>query len=382
MDVQLPFYDEHHRALYTKVKQLCDDRLAALASMEVEDIGNSVVDYIALLGQEGLFDPALGKALEGEAPRPDLRALCIVRYLLSQASGLCDGVFGAQVLGLYPVALCGNDDQRAIFLPAMASGQALVSAAILDAEEPAVVHPLEGGRYLLQGGKALVPLADNADYFVVLARHVGDTPRFSLFIVHSDKVTTTPDSCGAPLPVGNVSFDKVELDADARLGGEGQGLVIIQTTVDMMRLPTGAACIGLGRRTLVDGTSVLQRRGMNGRPLKEQQGAVWRIAEALIQLEAALGLLQQAAYRRDSSSARESKGTTMARQLAQDAAEHAATTVADLMGLRGLSMREPWARAYAEIRSLRLETDYLEHGLSVVGQTFLSVVDHEKRGRS
>src|SRR4051794_11510822 len=112
MDLALPLFDDTHRALSAKVRRLCDDRLGALTMTELEDHDSAAVEYVALLGQEGLFDPALGKALEGDAPRPELRSLCAVRALLGRTSGLCDGVYGAQVQGMYPIALCGNEDQR------------------------------------------------------------------------------------------------------------------------------------------------------------------------------------------------------------------------------------------------------------------------------
>ena len=73
MDLHLPLFDDTHRKLTVKVKRLCDDRLGALTMTELENTESASIEYVALLGQEGLFDPALGKALEGDAPRPELR---------------------------------------------------------------------------------------------------------------------------------------------------------------------------------------------------------------------------------------------------------------------------------------------------------------------
>ena len=79
--LSLPIFDDAHRNLFKVVQQLCADRLAPLASGELEDLHSAAIEYVALLGQEGLFDPGIGRALEGEAPRPDLRALAVVRSL-------------------------------------------------------------------------------------------------------------------------------------------------------------------------------------------------------------------------------------------------------------------------------------------------------------
>src|SRR3954466_16236061 len=155
MDLLLPLFEELHRTHATKVKSLCETRLGALTMTELEDHESAAIEYVALLGQEGLFDPALGKALEGDAPRPELRSLCLVRSLLGRTSGLCDGVYGAQVQGMYPLALCGNEDQRAIFLPGMAAGQTLVGLALLDGADPLLATSKPGG-YVLSGTKTLV----------------------------------------------------------------------------------------------------------------------------------------------------------------------------------------------------------------------------------
>lgn len=383
MELGLPLFDDTHRQLHDKVKKLCDERLGVLAMSELEDPSSSAIESVALLGQEGLFDPALGKALEGEAPRPDLRSLCVIRALLGRTSGLCDGVYGAQVQGLYPIALCGNEDQRAIHLPAMASGQTVVAVALLDGDPPLIVTAAKDGGYVLHGSKTLVPLAPICSQLVVLARHRATTttevPRYSMFVVAAGMAKITPESFVSPLPVGTVTFDNVEVDADARLGGEGQGLMIAQTSLDMMRLPAAAGCLGIARHALFDGVAVLLQRGVAGRPLREQQAALFRLGDVVTQVDASFALVQNAAHRRDTTTSRESKGTTMARQLSQDAAEAACLAVADLMGLRGLKADDPWTRFLAEVRALRLETEFLENARSVVANSLIAAVEAEKK---
>ena len=379
MDLHLPLFDDTHRKLTVKVKRLCDDRLGALTMTELENTESASIEYVALLGQEGLFDPALGKALEGDAPRPELRSLCVGRSLLGRTSGLCDGVYGAQVQGMYPLALCGNEDQRAIFLPGMAAGQTLVGLALLDGADPLLATGKADGGYVLSGSKTLVPLAPIADQFVVLARHrpnvANETPRYSMFVVDGGLVKVVPEGFVSPLPVGIVSFDNVEIEAEHRLGGEGQGLMIAQTSLDMMRLPAAAGCLGIARQALQRGVELLLKRGIGGKALREQQGSIWTIGDACTQIEAAEALVANAAFRRDTTTSRESKGTTMARQLSQDAAEFACLTVADLMGLRGLSAGDPWTRLLAEVRALRLETEFLENARSTVGMAFIAAVE-------
>jgi acyl-CoA dehydrogenase len=371
--LHLPLFEDEHRELAERVQRLCDDRISPLAGSELEDAKSACIEYVALLGQEGLFDRAIGKALEGESPRPELRALCLIRTRLARTSGLCDGAFGAHCQGMYPIALSGNEDQRAVFLPGMASGQRLVSLALLDGDQPARVTRVDEETYKLSGCKEMVPLAPIADAFVVLARHDEETPRFSLFVVDNPNVEA--QKFVSPMPVGRVLLDDQEVDADNRLGGEGQGLVIAQATLDMLRLPAASACVGLAQQALQKGTAELLRRGIGGRPLREQQGAQWRLAQALCAVEGAQSMVMQTAWRRDKSAAREVRATSMARQLAQDAAEDSALTVADLIGLRGLSAKHPWSRLLAEARALRLEGEFLENPYTVVAQALIASLE-------
>jgi acyl-CoA dehydrogenase len=376
--LKAPFFDDAHRTLAAAVDRLCNERLAPLSGTELEDAQSAAVEYVALIGQEGLFDPALGRALEGEAPKPDLRSLCLTRSRLGQTTGLADAAFGSQVQGMYPIALAGNEDQRAIYLPGMAAGQKIACLALLDGERAMTVVPGADG-YRLHGEKAMVPLAPVGDSFVVLARHKNDSvPRYSLFLVEAGEADVIYEDFVSPLPVGRVRID-TEVDEDNRLGGEGQGLVIAQATLDILRLPTAAACVGLAMQALTRGTAEMLKRGVGGRPLAEQQGSQWQLADALCQVEAARSLAHQAAWSRDTSSSREVRMTTMARHLAQDAAELACTIVADLIGVRGLSQGHPWSRLLAEVRALRLEGEFLENPRTVVAKALMASIEGAAR---
>ncbi len=320
-----------------------------------------------------MFDASLGRALEGETPRPDLRALCIIRQLLGRTSGLCDGAYGAHIQGMYPIALAGNEDQRAIYLPGMASGQTAVTLALLDGANPATAMRTNDGTYVLQGQKSMVPLAPVADQIVVLVRLATEaTPKFSLLVVPARAVKIEPEEFVSPMPVGRVDFDGVEVDAEERLGGDGQGLVIAQASLDILRLPTASACIGLATQALEEGTKRLLDRGVQGRSLKEQQGCQWELADAFSQVEASRALVAQAAWRRDTGSSREVLATTLARQLAQDAAEMACRAISDLSGMRGLGGGEQWTRLLAETKALRLETEFLENARTVIATALLA----------
>jgi hypothetical protein len=53
--------------------------------------------------------------------------------------------------------------------------------------------------------------------------------------------------------------------------------------------------------------------------------------------------------------------------------------VADLLGLRGLSASDPWTRYLAEVRALRLETEFLENAKTVVAAGFIQQVEADAK---
>jgi acyl-CoA dehydrogenase len=374
---ELPFFEDRHRELAAGVARLCADRLGPLSLGELEDADSAAVEYIALLGQEGLFDPAMGRALEGEAPRPDLRSLLLIREQLASTTGLADAAFGAQVEALFPIALTGDEDQRAIHLPGIAAGQTIVGLALLDGTlGPAEVVKI-GEDYVLSGSKALVPLAPVADRFVVLAGHA-DTggKRKSLFVVEASACECTRDETSSSIPLGQLRFDQVELDEEARLGGEGMGLVVAQAAMDMFRLPMSAACVGLGWQAINKGVKEILRRDPSGQRSLDAQGHQWALAEIVGQLEGARAMIAEAAWRRDASNAREVLLTAAARQMAQSAGEQACLLVAELLGTRPRSSEIPWERLLNEVRALRLEWEFLDNPRTSVAQALIS--QHEK----
>ncbi|MCP4498934.1 MAG: acyl-CoA/acyl-ACP dehydrogenase [Deltaproteobacteria bacterium] len=377
--LKLPFFDESHRDLNKKVEQLCLQRLAPFASTELEDPASSAVEYIALLGQEGLFDPALDGALESESVNVDLRSLALLRFWLASTSGLCDGAFGAHVQGFFSIALNGSEDLRAIYLPGMASGQTVTTLALLDGATPVCATPTDDG-YVLSGEKSMVPLATVADQIILLARHVKETPSFSLFVVPADAISVENEDFVSPMPVGRLTLKEIEVDCDdALIGEEGQGLAIAQNTLDLLRLPTAAACLGLATQAIEEGTATLLQRGVSSRSLQQQQGVQWALADVYAKVHAARLSVMQAVWVRDQSKGRESWTTNLARQLAQDAAEAACQTIADLSGIRGLSKRERWTRLQAEVRALRVETEFLENPRTIIASKLVNHVMQKKK---
>lgn len=158
------------------------------------------------------------------------------------------------LLSASAINIAGSEAQKSILLPAIASGETVISLAL---EESSFHNPLHieltavktADGYVLNGQKKFVLDAQAADHFVVVTRtsgEVGDKNGISLFLVDANtpgvnvQTLNMVDSRGA----GNVSFGSVQVPASALLGIEGQGWDALERTLDIGRIGLAAEMLG------------------------------------------------------------------------------------------------------------------------------------------
>ena len=100
--IDLPLFDERHRALQTRLENLTSlEAITARAEAgDVDAAGRDALRECAGLGLCRLLIPA-----EFGGDGLDLRSVCIAREALASASGVTDAVFAVHGLGTYPLAL-------------------------------------------------------------------------------------------------------------------------------------------------------------------------------------------------------------------------------------------------------------------------------------
>ena len=153
------------------------------------------------------------------------------------------------------IAKAGNDEQKARWLAPMIEGELIGCFAFAEKQSRFSLHDVSttaratASGYALSGSKAVVLGAPNADLIVVSARTSGETREsegVSLFVV-------TPNAAGVTLTdyvtvdggrAAEVTFENVELGADALLGDLGTASHVIERVVDEALLAVGAEAVG------------------------------------------------------------------------------------------------------------------------------------------
>jgi len=213
--------------------------------------------------------------------------------------------------------LCAcNDEQKQRYLFPCVAGDRIDCLAITepgagsDARNLATVARRDGADWVLNGSKHFISHADIADFAIVFAA-TGDDPgpkgprkRITCFLV--DRGTPGFEIRPGYAAVSHrgyhncvLSFDDCRVPAAQVLGGEGQGLEIMNTWLYATRLTVAAMSVGRARRVFDLTAEWAATRRQFGRPIGQFQGTGFKLADMATEIDAADWLTLAAAWRLD-----------------------------------------------------------------------------------
>ncbi|MNE16976.1 Acyl-CoA dehydrogenase [compost metagenome] len=160
--------------------------------------------------------------------------------------------------------------------------------------------------WLLNGSKLWIHNAPVADLAFVLARTdpAAGKRGMSIFIVdcHLPGVSKGPKEHKMgqrASQVGGLNFDNVELPADALLGVEGRGFHIMMSALDKGRVGIASLAVGIAQAGLEAALEYVPQRKQFGKPIADNQGVQWMLADMAKDIRAARLLVLDAADRLD-----------------------------------------------------------------------------------
>ena len=237
-----------------------------------------------------------------------------VVFELGQTSPAFRSLAGTNIgIGSQAIVLAGTDEQRARYLPKLASGELIGSFALTepdagsDAMSLRVSAERDGDRYVLNGTKRYITNAPIAGLFSVMARTAPErrANSISCFLVEAGTpglIIGKPDKKmgQAGALTSDVVFDNCRVPASALLGGEeGNGFRTSMRVLDKGRLHISALCVGIADRLLRDAVKYATERKQFGQPIAEFQLIQAMIADSQAELYAARCMVLDAARMRD-----------------------------------------------------------------------------------
>ena len=210
------------------------------------------------------------------------------------------------LLGGRTVALAGSDAQKDALLAPMIAGEHLLALAVHERAgryDPTWVDTRAaraGGRWRLDGTKALVLHGDVADVIIVAARTAGapgDADGLTLFAVPvgTSGITRQPVHTIDGMRACELALDHVEVDDAAVLGEQGGALAVIERVHDEAVAAVCAEAVGAMDALLALTADYLRQRRQFGQPLAAFQVLQHRVADMSMALEKARSLAIMAA---------------------------------------------------------------------------------------
>jgi pimeloyl-CoA dehydrogenase small subunit len=231
---------------------------------------------------------------------------------------LVEPILATVVLAGGAIKIGGSKAQKAAYLPGIIDGSTQAALAYVEPQgrfnlaDLTTTATRDGDGYVLNGYKAVVLNGPAADWMVVSARTSGeqrDAVGVSLFIVPADaqglsrRDYPTVDAFRA----SEVTIENVKVGADALLGEEGGGLVVLQQAIDEGTLAVGAEAVGCMEVLYKDTVEYCKTREQFGQPIGKFQVLQHRMVDMFMEHEQAKSLMFMAAMRLEEGYNREAQ---------------------------------------------------------------------------
>lgn len=350
--------DERYREVYEEAQAVAD----AVAPYSIEaDEANEVHPKVAeILRASSLSEFMVPAAFGGRYPEVDPVAVTIVREVLMHECSHADSLFALQGIGSYAISVAGSPEQRAEWLPKVASMEALAALALTEPDAGSDLKTItttavqDGEEIQLNGDKAYISNGAAASFFTTFAR---EGEGYSVFLVPADtpgvSVTPVPELI-APHVLGDVHLHDVRLPASARIGTPGDGLRYVLATLTVFRISVAGAAVGLAQAAIEAAVAHTTTRVQFGRPLAKLGPVAQLLADAWTELEAARLLTYRAAERARDGYPGTLEHSSMAKLYATEACGRIVDRCVQVMGRWGLEHNSRIERCYRQARPMRI----------------------------
>ncbi|MDX9997716.1 MAG: acyl-CoA dehydrogenase family protein [Phenylobacterium sp.] len=361
----MPLDMDTRAQLVDTVRRFVSERLRPLEAQVAEQdaVPEEILEEMKGLGLYGLSIPAeyggLDLSMEDE---------CLVAIELGRTSPAFRSAFGTNVgIGSQGLVMFGTEEQKAKYLPGIASGEIVTSFALTEPEagsDSANVQlraERQGDVYVLNGAKRFITNANRAHLFTVMARTDPSKPGaggVSAFLVERNSPGL---SVGRPekkmgqqgAHICDVIFEDVKVPVENRLGEEGQGFRVAMQVLDRGRLHISAVCVGVSERLIADCVAYASERKQFGQPIAQFQLVQGMIADSKTESMAAKALTLETARKRDAG-----ESVTMEAAAAKYFASEMVGRVADravqIFGGSGYVADHGIERFYRDVRIFRI----------------------------
>jgi len=354
---------EQHQDIREAVRALCAE-FPAEYHRKVDEERRYPEEFVDALTKAGWMAALIPEEYGGSGL--GLTEASIIMEEINRAggnSGACHG----QMYNMNTLIRHGSQEQKKSYLPKIATGELRLQAMGVtepttgtDTTKIKTTAVKRADRYVVNGQKVWISRVQHSDLMILLARTTPlnqvkkKSKGLSIFIVDL-KEAVGKGMTVRPIPnmvnheTNELFFDNLEIPAENLIGEEGHGFEYILTGLNAERTLIAAECIGDGYWFIDKVAAYAKERVVFGRPIGQNQGVQFPIAESYIEVEAA-NLMRFEACRLYDAHQPCGAQANMAKYLAAKASWEAANACLQFHGGFGFACEYDVERKFRETR--------------------------------
>lgn len=251
----------------------------------------------------GLFSIGFPEAYGGLESADNFYDLMVIEELSRTGSGGLIASLMTHKIACPPIAVAGNDEQKAQFLAPVLAGEKLSALAITEPSGGSDVANLrttakrDGDDYIVNGSKTFITNGMRADFFVVAVRTGAEgLGGVSLLIIESDRAgvdrTALKKMGWQCSDTATLYFENCRVPVSNRLGPENAGFLLIMQNFNSERLGLIAQAWAMGEVCYEEALAYAKTRETFGRPIIKHQVVRHKLIDMRAELNAIKAQMQ------------------------------------------------------------------------------------------
>ena len=351
---------KEHEEFQKRIREFAEKEIEPKAK-ELDETGKFPFDTVKKLGEMGILGMVVPKEYGGSGY--DTLSYSIAVEEISRVCGSTGITVAAHnSLGLYPIYLFGNEEQKRKYLPDLASGKKLGSFGLTepgagsDAAGTKTTAVRDGNFYVVNGTKTFITNASVGETFVITA--VTDKSKgykgISSFIAEKGmkggSVGKKENKMGLRgSDTATLIFEDMRLPKENLLGQEGEGFKQFMITLDGGRISIGSMALGLAQGAFDKALKYTKEREQFGKSIADFQAIQWKLSDMATQIEAARHLIYHASELKDKGE-RFIKESAMAKLYASEVGRFVCHQAIQIFGGYGYLSDYPVERYFRDVK--------------------------------
>jgi len=344
---------EEHEELRAAIRALAEKEIAPHAAA-VDEEARFPDEALNALNASGFNAVHVPEEFGGQGA--DSVAACIVIEEVARVDASASLIPAVNKLGTMGLILRGSDDLKNKVLPDIVNGK-MASYALSEREAGSDAAAMrtrakaDGDDWILNGSKCWITNGGKSTWYTVMA--VTDPEKgangISAFMVHEDDEGFTVGPKERKLgikgsPTTELYFENCRVPGDRIIGAPGTGFKTALATLDHTRPTIGAQAVGIAQGALDAAIAYAKDRKQFGRPIADNQGLQFMLADMAMKVEAARLMVYTAAARAERGEGNLGFISAASKCFASDVAMEVTTDAVQIFGGAGYTVDFPVER--------------------------------------